>query len=49
MNTDNNTKLTRLDGNSEEQRISTEIFLSALTENEIKESMSDKFAYLDEE
>lgn len=40
---------TILDGSTEEQRKSSEKFLSMLTEEDKEESMSDKFAYLDEE
>lgn len=40
---------TILDGSIEEQIKSSEKFLSTLTDEEKEESMSDKFAYLDEE
>ena len=40
---------TLLDGTQEEQRKSTEKFLSMMTEEEKEQSMSDEFAYLDEE
>lgn len=40
---------TILDGTSEEQKKSTENFLGMLTEEKKEQSMSDEFAYLDEE
>lgn len=49
MKVSKNVEFTTLDGNEEEQQKSTEKFLSMLTEDEIKESMSSEFDYLDEE
>lgn len=40
---------TVLDGTPEEQKKSTEKFLSMLTEEEKEQSMSDEFSYLDED
>lgn len=40
---------TMLDGSPEEQRQSTEKFLSMLTEEEKERSMSSEFDYLDED
>lgn len=40
---------TMLDGNAEEQRKSSEKFLSLLTEEEQEMAMSNDFAYLDED
>lgn len=40
---------TVLDGTPEEQKKSTEKFLGMLTEEEKEQSMSDEFAYLDED
>ena len=40
---------TVLDGDDEYQKLSTEVFLSEMTEEQIKESMSDKYAYLNED
>ena len=45
----NDIKFNILDGNEDYQNRATKIFLDELSENEIKDSMSDKFAYLDEE
>lgn len=49
MSDKKNMMFTILDGTPEEQKKSTEIFLDTLTEEEKKQSMSDEFAYLDEE
>jgi len=48
MKLDKDTSFTMLDGTPEEQEKATEKFLGMLTEDEIKESMSEKFDYLDE-
>lgn len=40
---------TVLDGDDEYQKLSTEALFSTMTEEQIKESMSDKYAYLDED
>lgn len=45
----NKVNSTVLDGSTEEQKKEVEKFLSTLTEEEKEESMSDKFAYLDED
>ena len=47
----NNNKLmfTILDGSPEEQKKSTELFLSMLTEEEQERSMSSEFDYLEED
>ena len=42
-------KLTFLDGSPEEQKKSTELFLSMLTEEEQERSMSSEFDYLEDE
>lgn len=49
MSDKENISFTVLDGTPEEQKKSMEMFLSTLTEEEKAESMSDKFAYLDED
>lgn len=49
MNTDNKIIFTMLDGSPEEQRRSTEKFLSMLTEEEKERAMSSEFDYLDED
>ena len=41
-------KFTVLDGNAEEEKESVDAFLSALTEEEKKEAMSEKYSYLDD-
>lgn len=38
-----------LDGNADYQKKSTEVFLSDLSQDDIKSSMSDEFAYLDDD
>lgn len=45
---DKEKKFTILDGDNEEAKESTERFLGALTKEEIEESMSGTFNYLDE-
>lgn len=49
LNTDNKIIFTMLDGSPEEQRRSTEKFLSMLTEEEKERAMSSEFDYLDED
>lgn len=48
MSDKKDTMFTILDGTQEEQKQSTEKFLSTLTEEEKEQSMSDEFAYLDD-
>lgn len=45
----NDIKFNILDGDKDYQNQATKSFLDELSENELKDSMSDKFAYLDEE
>lgn len=45
---DKEKKFTILDGSPEEEKESAERFLGTLTEEEIEDSMSEKFDYLDE-
>lgn len=45
----NDIKFNILDGNKDYQKRSTECFLGELSEDEIKDSMTEKFAYLEEE
>lgn len=45
---DKEKKFSILDGSNEDAKESTEKFLSALTKEEIEESISEKFDYLDE-
>lgn len=49
LNTDHKMILTMLDASPEEQRRSTEKFLSMLTEEEKERAMSSEFDYLDED
>lgn len=45
----NDIKFDILDGDEDYQKRATECFLGELSEEEIEDSMSEKFAYLDED
>jgi hypothetical protein len=49
LKADENVKFTMLDGSPEEQKKSSEAFLSTLTKEEHERAMSSEFDYLDEE
>lgn len=49
MKNDNKLLFATLDGSPEEQKKSTELFLSMLTEEEHKRAMSSEFDYLEED
>ena len=48
MKNESNIKFNVLDGSADYQKKSTEVFLNELSKDDIKSSMSDEFAYLDE-
>ena len=49
MKNESNIKFNVLDGSADYQKKSTEFFLNDLSKDDINSSMSDEFAYLDDD